>query len=232
MALLFDAAHAFGCTHNGVPIGSFGDAEVFSFHATKFVNCFEGGAVTTNDDELADRMRALRDFGFTDYDRVEGPGINARMNEVCAAMGLTSLEAMDHVIVTNRSHYEQYRGELAGVPGVTVVPFDERERSNHQYVVLDVSGGILTRDVLVQVLWAENVLARRYFYPGCHRVRPYVDRTDAVRSPLPVTEDLVERLMSVPTGPMIDDQTINRICSLVRLVVTNAEEIRERLTAT
>lgn len=112
LKLLFDAAHAFACSDHGRPgrmIGSFGDAEVFSFHATKFCNSFEGGAITTNDDELANRLRALRNFGITHDDHVSEVGTNGKMNEVSAAMGVTSLESLDEVVAVNRNNYHTYR---------------------------------------------------------------------------------------------------------------------------
>src|SRR6185369_3387994 len=95
LKLLFDAAHAFGCSYEGRMIGGFGDAEVFSFHATKFFNTFEGGAVTTNDDDLAEKIRLMKNFGFAGYDQVIYLGTNGKMSEVSAAMGLTSLESLD-----------------------------------------------------------------------------------------------------------------------------------------
>src|SRR5438045_3336291 len=98
LKLLFDAAHAFACSHNGRMIGSFGDAEVFSFHATKFFNTFEGGAVVTNDDELAGKIRLMKNFGFSGYDCVSYIGTNGKMSEVSAAMGLTSLESIDEFV--------------------------------------------------------------------------------------------------------------------------------------
>ncbi len=101
LSLFFDAAHAIGCTHRGRPIGSFGQAEVFSFHATKVVSSFEGGAICTNDSEIAEKLRLLRNFGFAGVDRVVSIGTNAKMNEICAAMGLTSLEALPEVIEHN-----------------------------------------------------------------------------------------------------------------------------------
>src|SRR3989442_6465611 len=105
LTLLFDAAHAFACSHNGRMIGGFGDAEVLSFHATKFFNTFEGGAVVSNDDDLATRLRLMRNFGFAGYDQVVSVGINAKMTEVAAAMGLTNLESLDTFISTNQRHY-------------------------------------------------------------------------------------------------------------------------------
>ncbi len=100
LTLLFDAAHAMGCTHRGVPIGRFGAAEVFSFHATKCVHSFEGGAVATNDDDLAEKLRLMRNFGFAGYDRVVYLGINGKLSEIHAAMGLTSLEDLPRVSPT------------------------------------------------------------------------------------------------------------------------------------
>jgi dTDP-4-amino-4,6-dideoxygalactose transaminase len=108
LKLLFDAAHAFGCSYEGRMIGGFGDAEVFSFHATKFFNTFEGGAVTTNDDELAEKIRLMKNFGFAGYDQVIYIGTNGKMSEISAAMGLTSLESLDDFIRTNHRNYQQY----------------------------------------------------------------------------------------------------------------------------
>ena len=103
---MFDASHAFGCTYRGKMLGRFGDAEVFSFHATKFINTLEGGLVATNDAALAAKMRLMKNFGFSDYDRVDYLGINAKMNEVSAAMGLTNLDAFDDFLAVNRRNYE------------------------------------------------------------------------------------------------------------------------------
>src|SRR4029077_20815733 len=123
LKLLFDASHAFGCSYKGHMIGSFGDAEVFSFHATKFVNAFEGGAVVTNDDELAAKIRLMKNFGFAGYDDVIYVGTNGKMSEVSAAMGLTSLESLDDFIQTNERNYQQYQDELSGIPGLRLLTF-------------------------------------------------------------------------------------------------------------
>src|ERR1700733_8994827 len=136
LQLLFDAAHAFGCSYKGKTIGGFGRCEIFSFHATKFFNTFEGGAVLTNDDARADKIRLMRNFGFNGYDNVIYIGTNGKMTEVCAAMGLTSLESVDEFVEVNRRNYDAYRRELDGIPGVSVMAYDERERANYQYVVL------------------------------------------------------------------------------------------------
>ena len=117
LKLLFDAAHAFACSYKGRMIGSFGDAEVFSFHATKFFNTLEGGAVVTNDDELAMKGHLMRNFGFTGDDKVSYLGTNGKMNELSAAMGLTSLGAPDEFIAVNRRNYFCYRAGLRDIAG-------------------------------------------------------------------------------------------------------------------
>lgn len=119
--LMFDAAQAFGCTYKGKTIGNWGACEVFSFHATKFFNTFEGGAVVTNDDELAETMRMKGNFGFAGMDNVICSGTNGKMTEICAAMGLVNLDAIDSVIETNRQNYQAYREGLAG-PALACCP--------------------------------------------------------------------------------------------------------------
>ena len=117
LKLMFDASHAVGCTKGGRSVGGFGDVEVFSFHATKFVNAFEGGAVVTNDDELARRMRLMKNFGFVGDDEVGHIGTNGKMSEVSAAMGLTSLESIGEFVDRNHSNYRAYRDDTSSLPG-------------------------------------------------------------------------------------------------------------------
>ncbi len=164
LKLVFDAAHSFGCSHGGRMVGGFGDCEIFSFHATKFINTFEGGAVVTNDDELASKIRLMKNFGFSGYDNVIYIGTNGKMSEVSAAMGLTSLDSMDDFIAANRRNYEAYKRGLSGLPGIRLLPYDSSEKHNYQYVILEVDQAEtnLDRDCLVAALQAENVLARRY----------------------------------------------------------------------
>lgn len=229
LKLLFDAAHAFGCTWRGRPIGNFGLAEVFSFHATKFVNAFEGGAIATNDDPLAARLRLMRNFGFAGYDQVVSLGINAKMSEVSAAMGLTSLDACEEFIAANRRNHEWYQQQLGGFAGLSVLAYDASERSNYQYVVVEVDAeqSGLTRDELLDVLWAENVLARRYFFPGCHRMEPYASMNGSRR--LPVTDLIAGRVLLLPTGATIGRPEIEAICSIIRTALAEAARVRQRL---
>lgn len=231
LRLLFDAAHAFGCSHGGAMIGNNGDAEVFSFHATKFVNAFEGGAIVTNDGRLADSMRLMRNFGFAGYDKVLSIGTNGKMSEVSAAMGLTSLESMDAFVATNHRNYERYALNLAEVPGVSLAPYAVGERCNYQYVILEIDEEVarLTRDRIQQILWAENVLARRYFFPGCHRMEPYVSSPAQGGLSQPNTDYLAHRVLSLPTGMDIDVGEIDRVCDVIRVVVACGDEVNERL---
>jgi dTDP-4-amino-4,6-dideoxygalactose transaminase len=233
LQLMFDAAHAFGCSHMGKSIGGFGRCEVLSFHATKFFNTFEGGAVLTNDDVLAEKMGLMRNFGFRGYDNVIYIGTNGKMAEVCAAMGLTSLESVEEFIVTNHRNYQAYRRELNGVPGVSVMAYDEKERTNYQYIVLEVDelAAGLTREELVEVLTAENVLARRYFFPGCHRMEPYRSYFPHAALILPETEKLCLRVMVLPNGTSVDEAAISQICQIIRTAVSNAPAVRAQVVS-
>jgi dTDP-4-amino-4,6-dideoxygalactose transaminase len=219
LKLFYDAAHAFGCSKGGRPIGGFGEAEVFSFHATKFVNSGEGGAVVTDDDGLADRLRLTRSFGFSGYDRVVRLGTNGKMSELAAAMGLTSLESAAEFVGVNRRNYHLYRRELSGLPGVEVMSYDESERCNYQYVVLEIDArrSGIGRDRLIEILHAEKVYARRYFYPGCHRMEPYLTLTPDASGRLPRTERVATRVLALPTGTAVGPEEVKAICAIVRL---------------
>ncbi|MFY2763367.1 DegT/DnrJ/EryC1/StrS family aminotransferase [Arenimonas sp. MALMAid1274] len=219
LALMFDASHAFGCSHQGRSIGSFGRAEVFSFHATKWFNTFEGGAVTTNDDELAEKMRLMRNFGFVHFDKVIHPGTNGKMPEVCAAMGLANLDAMETVLASNRAHYEHYRRALADIPGVRLVAYAEQERNNHHYVVAELDEAFpVRRDQVVATLHAENILARKYFWPGCHRMKPYADLFPHAGLVLPVTAAVSERVVVLPSGTTLPGGTVDTIGDVLRVL--------------
>ncbi|MFP3942317.1 MAG: aminotransferase class I/II-fold pyridoxal phosphate-dependent enzyme [Alphaproteobacteria bacterium] len=227
LQLMFDAAHALHCTHQGRWIGGFGRAEIFSFHATKFFNTLEGGAVATNDGDLARRIRLMKNFGFTDYDRVVHIGTNGKMNEISAAMGLAGLDEIEDFISINLYNYKTYR-EYLEVPGISLIEYPGGERHNYQYIVLEVdeAGLGLSRDELLVLLHAENVLARRYFYPGCHRMEPYRSCFPKAGRLLPHTEALCGRVMSLPTGTGIDREGIRAVCALIEFCAERAEEIR------
>ena len=231
LSLCFDAAHAFASSAAGHMIGGGGAAEAFSFHATKFFNTLEGGVITTNDDEVAGRCRRMRDFGFAGVDRVESLGLNGKMNEASAAMGLTNLEALQTFIDANERNHRLYLSGLEGIPGLALVQYPQGERSNFQYVVIEVdeSASALSRDELQAVLHAENVLARRYFFPGCHRMPPYRDRV--LRAPLTETDRLTGRTLVLPTGTAVTALDVVAVCGIVRRALADAPAVRAAVAA-
>ncbi|PSN16450.1 dTDP-4-dehydro-6-deoxyglucose aminotransferase [filamentous cyanobacterium CCT1] len=234
LKLAFDASHAVGCSHNGQMIGNFGEAEVFSFHATKFLNAFEGGAVVTNNDELAAKIRLMKNFGFgPGYDNVVYVGTNGKMNEVAAAMGVTGLESIDTFIEQNYRNYKQYQTELADIDGVKLAAYNELEKNNYQYIILEIDPAIagINRNELVQVLHAENVLARRYFYPGCHKMHPYQSYFPNAGLLLPQTEALTEKVMSLPTGTGVTPEDISKICQIICLAIKESHKVKHFLNS-
>lgn len=231
LQLIFDASHAFGCSHGTRMVGGFGRGETFSFHATKFVNCFEGGAIVTDDSELAEKMRLMRNFGFESKDSVIYLGSNGKMTEVCAAMGLTSIESMDEYLVANSRHHETYSKRLNRVPGLSVLAYPEKERSNFNYVVVEVDEKRtgLSRDELVKVLELENVLARRYFYPGIHRMEPYSSYQPTAGLVLPETERVAARVMVLPTGQTLETADAQRIAGIIETACAAPEAVSARI---
>ena len=217
LQLIFDAAHAFGCSSNGEMVGNFGRAEVLSFHATKFFSTFEGGAVVTDDDELADTMRLMRNFGFAGVDNVVHPGTNAKLTEVCAAMGIANLETIEETIEANRRNRAAYTSALRGVPGISLLTYDDQAQNNHQYVVITVDpDSPVGRDALVEALHAENVLARRYFWPGAHRMEPYRTLFPDAGRVLPHTERVADHVVVLPSGPSLTEADIEVVAGIIR----------------
>lgn len=224
--LYFDAAHAFGCTAGNRPIGNFGALEVFSFHATKVLNAAEGGCVCTNDDGLAARLRSI---GCIDSDNpVEIPLTgNGRMSEAQAALALLSLEDYPTFQRRNRDFHETYRRLLGGVPGLRLQLPPAGEKSNYQYVVVEVSAGEfgLDRDTLWRILQAENVICRRYFSPGIHRSYYYRDNYPQFVNSLPVTDRLCQSVLQLPSGQDMDLEKIHRVCELIQFIHGNAKAL-------
>jgi dTDP-4-amino-4,6-dideoxygalactose transaminase len=228
LRLFYDGAHAFGTEYDHARTGSHGDAEIFSFHATKFVHTFEGGAVVTNDSASAERIRRMQRFGFVDYDTVAGLGINAKMSEASAAMGLGSLDDMEEAAAINRSRYNLYVDLLAGLPGLRLLQHTEGSNWHYMVTEVDPERAGLTRDQLVAALWTEGVRARRYFHPGCHRMEPYAAEPASFGA-LPVTEHLSQTVMCLPTGTALEPADVRRVAALIRLLLANPDSVRRAL---
>jgi dTDP-4-amino-4,6-dideoxygalactose transaminase len=219
LQLMFDAAHAFGCSHAGRKIGGFGRCEVLSFHATKVFNTFEGGAVLTNDDALAETMRLMRNFGFQGYDNVVHPGTNGKLPEINAAMGLVNLDGLPGFVAANRRNHEAYATAVAGIDGLRLLQFDEAHDPNYHYVVVEVDEAFpVGRDAIVAALQAENILARKYFWPGCHRMQPYRELQPHAGLLLANTDAVARRVVVLPNGASTDAGHVATIAGVLRVL--------------
>lgn len=229
LSVIYDAAHALGCDHNGKKIGTFGDAEIFSFHATKFINSFEGGAITTNNDELAQKLKLMRNFGFNGFDNVEYIGTNGKMSEVCAAMGITSFDSIKDIIGINELNYSLYVECCKNLESIEVLEY-ENKKNNFQYIVLRVNEDKIgiSRDRIIDILFKENIVARRYFYPGCHKQMPYVEDEFYNEVDLPQTDKLSAEVICMPTGTSVGAEEIKKICSLLSFIEENNTLISKR----
>lgn len=219
--LIFDAAHAIGSVYKGQKVGGFGRAEVFSLHATKAINALEGGLITTNDDALARRIRLARNYGIATEDVFEGTGVNAKMSEYSAAMGLSNLEGYAMLVAHNEMLQSEYAKVLGGTKGVQVVTAANPDEHNSHYAVLRISPEFgLTRDELRLILIEENIYGRRYFWPGCHRVPPYSNYPDQFA--MPVTDTLTNELLQLPTGLQMQMNDARRIAELISSIGSHA----------
>lgn len=201
--VLFDSAQAFAAKYKDVRCGGFGNAETFSLHATKFINGFEGGLITTRNHQLAAKLQKLRNFGFNDEDELEEIGTNAKLSEIHAAMALANLEQLDEILAVNHRNLETYKALLPHP--FKILEASLNPGSNHQYIPVLAPPGI--RDAVVDCLRADGIAARKYFSP-CHLMTPY-------RNPpviLPATEALAMRLFCLPTGELVGSETIEKIC--------------------
>ena len=214
--LIFDAAHAFGCSYKEKMLGGFGDVEALSFHATKFVSTFEGGALATDDRLIADQARRMRDFGHDEHRSVVQVGTNAKMPEISAALGLTGLENFAKLVDANRRVYQAYTEALQDIPGIRLVEYDSVESHNYQYIVVEIDEAEfgLSRDQLNVVLRAENIFTRRYFSPPCHQLEPYQEHA----RPLPKTESLSGRVLSLPGGAALTSDMAGTIGQFIGIV--------------
>lgn len=227
-ALFFDSVYAMGNTHGGRRMGGFGQAEVFSLHATKLLNGFEGGYVTTNDDSLAGSLRELRDGGGIDRDLPCAP-LEARLNEMHAAMALLNLRRIDETIAANYARYEAYRRGLEDIPEISLVPYrsESGESSNYQMAVIEVAeSSVLARDDLLGILRAEGMMISAYYSPPLHKA-PGASGS-ATRS-LPLTERLGQRYLQLPVGEKVSVGDISQVCGLIQFVLASAGSIASRL---
>ena len=214
LKLIFDSAHALGCKLEDQYLGGLGHAEVFSFHATKVFSTGEGGAITTNSDELAEKLRLMRNFGFEKKDTVINIGTNAKMSEFAAAFGLVHLDELDSIIEHNKKIHEAYLDEFNDFREIKFLGYPFPGKSNYQYVVAQVASDI--RDSLVDYFHAQGILLRRYFHPGCHRMEPYASHEQYHELHLSNTDKISSEILVFPTGTQVTPSTIKEFSNHYR----------------
>jgi len=214
LKVIYDAAHTFGVTVNGVGVGNFGDASMFSFHATKVFNTIEGGAVTFKDGNLNRKLSALKNFGITDAESVEFIGGNAKMNEFQAAMGLCNLKHVDKEIEKRKLVVERYMSNLEGIKGIRLLKQQKGIKSNFAYFPVVFDGYKYTRDQVYELLKKQNIIARKYFYPLTSNFECYKGMFDSTH--LPVAEYIADRVLTLPLYSDLDLQDVDTICKIIK----------------
>jgi dTDP-4-amino-4,6-dideoxygalactose transaminase len=230
----YDSAHAFGVRSGSDYIGLNGEAEVFSFHATKILNATEGGCICTNNSGLASRIRNIRSSYGAGKKISVAKTANGRMSEAQAAIALLSLSDLGAIINRNQGLYALYQERLSEIPGIALYSPANVDQTNYQYVVCTVNQREygLNRDQLLNALWHENVYARRYFFPGLHKTRPFSDKAPESVNPLPNTERLCSEILQLPVGALVDNEKVDRICGLIASFRDHSQALGSVLSST
>ena len=216
LKVIYDAAHVFGVRYKGKGIGDFGDASMFSFHATKVYHTIEGGAVCYHNEELGRELYKLRDFGIKDAETIDGVGSNAKMNEFVAAMGLCTLRHVDEEIAKRKRVVECYRENLTGVEGIQLPPTQENVVPNYAYfpIVIDERIFGTTRNDVCAKLAENNIFARKYFYPLTNAFDAYHNRFNVNETPIAL--HISNRVLTLPLYADLDLKDVERICDLIK----------------
>jgi dTDP-4-amino-4,6-dideoxygalactose transaminase len=213
LKVIYDAAHAFGVTVNGESVANFGDASMFSFHATKVFHTIEGGAVTYKDGSLSKKLNDLKNFGITGPESVEYVGGNAKMNEFQAAMGICNLRHVDEEIAKRKTVVERYVERLSGVKGIKLCKPQDGVKSNYAYFPVVFDGYKMNRDEVFEKLKAENIFARKYFYPLTNSFACYQGRFDVEKTP--VAKYIADRVLTLPLYADLALDDVDRICDII-----------------
>ena len=213
LKVIYDAAHAFGVTIEGRSVADFGDASVFSFHATKVFNTIEGGAVTYKDGELQKRLDMEKNFGITGPESVETAGGNAKMHELSAAMGLCNLRHIGQEIAGRKEVAERYFSHLSGVKGIRLCPMPPTVKSNYAYLPVVLENIKLSRDEAWAKLREAGIEARKYFYPLTSSFACYQGRFDVKDTP--VAAYFAERILTLPLYAGLSLEDVDKICEII-----------------
>ena len=217
LKVIYDGAHVFGTTIDGTGIGAFGDTTMFSFHATKLFHTAEGGALSSATPELKRAFDHLKNFGILNQEEVDVPGINGKMNELQAALGLAVLEHVAAERDKRRAIVDRYRARLSGVAGLTLLPQLPGVSDSYQYFVLRIDAAAfgLARDAVQDRLKAYNVLTRKYFFPLCSEYPCYRELPSSAPANLPVAHRAVREVLCLPLYGTLPLDAVDRICDFL-----------------
>src|SRR5688572_30641370 len=217
LKLLYDGAHVFGTTIDGRGIGTFGDVTMFSFHATKLFHTAEGGALACGSAELKASIDHLKNFGILNQEEVDMPGINGKMNELQAALGLVVLDHVAEELERRRAIAARYRERLGGITGLRLLPQLEGVSESYQYFVIRIDAAAFgqSRDQIQGALKAHNVLTRKYFFPLCSEYPCYRTLESSDRSRLPVAHQVVNEVLCLPLYGTLPLDVVDRVCEML-----------------
>ena len=215
LKVIYDAAHAFGMAYKNKGIGNYGDATTYSFHATKVFNTIEGGAIAFHDPEYGKKYYQLKNYGIQSETVVDAIGLNAKMNEFQAAMGLCNLRHISSDLSKRKLVYDEYRRLLHDVPGMQIQEPQPFVKLNYAYfpVIIDESEFGVSRDCVIQALRENNIFARKYFYPLTSAFNCYQGRFDPFDTPNP--NYIADRVMTLPIYPDLALDVVHLICDLM-----------------
>ncbi|NLY20922.1 MAG: DegT/DnrJ/EryC1/StrS family aminotransferase, partial [Tissierellia bacterium] len=215
LKVIYDAAHAFGVTVNGKGIGTFGDASMFSFHATKVFNTIEGGAVTYRDSLIKDKLEAIKNFGITSSETVEYVGGNAKMSEFQAAMGICNLRHVNNEIAKRKIVVERYISNLESIRGIKLMQNQKGVESNYAYFPVVFDGYKKSRDEVFEELKINNIFARKYFYPLTNSFECYKGKYD--QEDTPIANYIAKRVLTLPLYADLPLEEVDRICKIIKM---------------
>ncbi|MEO0290111.1 MAG: DegT/DnrJ/EryC1/StrS family aminotransferase [candidate division WOR-3 bacterium] len=224
--LIFDAAHAFGAKFKNKFIGNFGDAEVFSLSPTKTLVAGEGGVITTKNKEMAEKLRILRNYGDPGTNDFEYVGLNSRMSEFHAILGLFSLKRVEEEIKRRNEIAEIYMENLKDLPGISFQKVNRDLRSTFKdfSIIIDEEKFGLERDLIKLSLEKENIQVKRYFYPPCHLQKMFKGKYSNLN--LKITEKTSKGVVSLPIYSLLKDKDIKKICECIKRIYDFRKEIK------
>lgn len=217
LRVIYDAAHAFGVELDGMGIGNFGDISMMSFHSTKLFHTVEGGALLYKDKNIQSRINLLKNFGIKNEEEVMMPGINGKMNEVQAAIGLVVLDYIEEEKAKRKKLIESYKECLKNVEGLSFIPDIPNVKSNYQYMVIRINKTLFgrSRDEVYDEFKRYNVFTRKYFYPLCSDYACYKDLPSSASSNLPVANQVVKEVLSLPLYGELQVDDVEKISSIL-----------------